>query len=182
MPPRQTVLPALAVLMTTAALSACTSPKDVETTFAPRCPRAQILADAADLTRYRMAASHDLTDMVLDGRITGVQGQCARGDDGQLNTTIRAGVTLTRGPAAQGRDAMAPMFVAVVRDGKVLDKAIYRLEAAFPSNTDQVQLVSNDVQLTLPVGPKLTGPDYSVYVGFQLTPDELAANRKRGPR
>jgi hypothetical protein len=182
MPPRPPVLPTFAVLLTTAALAACSSPKDVQTSFAPRCPRAQILADAADLTRYRTATSHDLTDMVLDGRITGVQGQCARGDDGQLNTTIRAGVSLTRGPAARGRDAMAPMFVAVVRNGEVLDKAIFRLEAQFPSNTDSLQLVSNDVNLTLPVGPKLSGPDYSVYVGFQLTPDELAANRKRGPR
>jgi hypothetical protein len=182
MQPRPTVLPTLAVLMTTAALSACSSPKDVQTSFAPRCPRAQILADAADLTRYRTATSHDLTDMVLDGRITGVEGKCERGDDGQLNTTVRAGVTLTRGPAAQGRDAMAPMFVAVVRNGEVLDKAIYRLDAAFPSNTDRLQLVSNDVTMTLPVGPKVTGPDYSVYVGFQLTQDELAANRKRGPR
>ncbi len=34
----------------------------------------------------------------------------------------------------------------------------------------------------VPVDDKLTGAAYSVLVGFQLTPTELAFNRRRGPR
>src|SRR6187397_768886 len=50
--------------------------------FPPACPRAAILGDAADLTRYRPEhagqGGQDLTDMVFDGRITGVSGKCVR--------------------------------------------------------------------------------------------------------
>ncbi len=150
-------------------------------TFPPACPGAGILADAADLTRYR-SGGQDLTDMVLDGRITGVSGNCTRSDKDHLAVTLMVSMQLTRGPAARGATPPVPFFVAVSEGGRVLDKQVYRIVPGFAANADTIRLTSDPVTLELPVGPDKRGSAYDVVAGFQLTPEELALNRRRGPR
>ena len=149
--------------------------------FAPACPDAAILRDAADLTRFR-GPGQDLTDMALDGRITGLQGKCTRDGRTAVLTTVTPTLELTRGPAAQGRTAELAYFVAVGQGDRVLDKQVFPLRAEFPPNTDRVRLSGDDVELRLPVKPGETAAAYRVLVGFQLTPEELALNRRRGAR
>jgi hypothetical protein len=170
---------ALALAATGAALAGCA--RAVSNQFPPACPHAGILADAADITRFR-PGGHDLTDMVLDGRITGVGGDCTREDGRTLKVTVHASVQLTRGPAAKGPVEDVPFFVAVSENGQLLDKQVYRIAPAFPRNSDTLSITTDDVSLTLPVSPDKPGSAYDLVVGFQLTPDELATNRRRGPR
>jgi hypothetical protein len=170
-------------------LAGCAGP--VTTTFPPDCPHAGVLADAADLTRYRAigqqaggtgTAGHDLTDMVLDGQITGVAGACSRASRRELDVTVAVSMRLTRGPAARGAVGDVPFFVAVTENGQVLDKQIYHVAPGFTANTDTVRLTSDTVSLNLPISPDKPGSAYDLVVGFQLTPDEVALNRRRGPR
>ena len=149
--------------------------------FAPACPTVAILRDAADLTRYR-GAGRDLTDAVLDGRVTGVNGTCKRDGADTVVTTVQVGIDLTRGPAAPGREAAVGYFVAVLDGERILDKQVFQLKAAFPANADRLRLSGDDVELRLPVTPKKTAAAYRVQVGFQLSPLELEVNRKRGRR
>ena len=149
--------------------------------FAPPCPTVAILRDAADLTRYR-GAGRDLTDAVLDGRITGLNGSCKRDGADTVVTTVQVGIELTRGPAAPGREATLAYFVAVLDGERILDKQVFQLRAAFPPNTDRLRLSGDDVELRLPVTPKKTAAAYRIQVGFQLSPLELEVNRKRGRR
>jgi len=149
--------------------------------FAPACPHVAILADAGDLTRFN-GRGQDVTDMVLDGRITGVGGDCERGDAGILVTNIAVALEITRGPAAQGSTADFGYFIAVSRNGTILDKKVYSEHAEFPSNVNRLKLTGDKVELRMPITPTMSGAAYNVLVGFQLTPDELALNRKRGPR
>jgi len=160
-----------------AAVAACSSPEK----FAPACPTVAILADAGDLTRYN-GRGQDLTDLVLDGRITGVSGKCQAGDEGILDTTISISLEITRGPAAQGRTSELAYFVAVTRNNAILNKKVYPLRADFPANTDRLRLASDEVQLLLPIPKGLSGAAYTVLVGFQLDQAELDLNRRRGPR
>lgn len=153
------------------------------TTFPPACPHTGILADAADLTRYRPGTpGHDLTDMVLDGRITGVSGNCSRAGSRQIEVNVSTSMTLVRGPAARGPVGDFQLFLAVSRDGQLLDKQVYQMVPSFGANSDTARLTSDPVKITLPVGPDNPGSAYDIVVGFQLTPDELAFNRRRGPR
>ena len=149
--------------------------------FAPACPQVAILSDGADLTAFR-AQGADLTDMVVDGRITGVSGKCALDDLTHLRTTISVNMDVARGPAARTRQADVTYFVSVSRGDAILDKRDYTLAVDFPRNSDRLRLTGDQVDLVLPVDDKLTGAAYSVLVGFQLTPDQLAFNRRRGPR
>ena len=173
-PPRRVAAAVLAPL----ALAGCGGDGEA---FAPACPGAAIVRDAADITRFR-GPSRDLTDMALDGRITGLQGKCTRGGRDAVLTTVTPALELTRGPAAQGRTAELAYFVAVGQGERILDKQVFALRAEFPPNTDRVRLSGDDVELRLPVKPGETAAAYRVLVGFQLTPEELELNRSRGPR
>ncbi len=149
--------------------------------FAPACPHTAILSDAADLTAFR-AAGTDLTDMVVDGRITGLNGKCSLDDLTHLRTVLNVNLEVIRGPAATGRQQPVSYFVSVSRGDTILAKQDYRLNVDFPRNSDRLRLTGEQIDLVVPVDDKLTGAAYSVLVGFQLTPTELAFNRRRGPR
>ena len=149
--------------------------------FAPPCPVPSIPRDLGDIHRFR-GAGRDITDSVLEGRITGLEGSCTR--DGRETTvaTISVGIELSRGPAAPGRTADIAYFVAVSEGDTILDKRVYTLRAEVPSNTDRLRLAGDQVELRLPVTPNKTATAYRVSIGFQLTPAEVELNRQRGPR
>jgi hypothetical protein len=149
--------------------------------FAPACPGAAIVRDAADLSRYH-GGQRDLVDTELEGRITGINGNCKRDGADTVVTTVQVGIELTRGPAAPGRRAELAYFVAVLDGESILDKQVFPLRAEFPPNADRLRLSGDDVELRLPVRENKTAAAYRIEVGFQLTPEELEANRSRGRR
>jgi len=149
--------------------------------FPPACPRPSILRDGADLYRYR-GGGRDLTDLVLQGRITGLGGDCKRNGPKEVLATVSVGMDLTRGPAATSRTADVAYFVAVTDGDQVLDKRVYPLRAEFSENTDRLRLSGDTVELHLPVTDTKTAASYQVTVGFQLTPTELDENRRRQNR
>jgi hypothetical protein len=164
------------------ALSACGGQDQAGPHFAPPCPQPVLIRPAEDLTRYN-GAGRDLTDMVLDGRITGLQGSCRLADKpGQLDVSVQVAMELARGPAAPSRALDVPYFVAVTEGEQILGKQTLTQHVEFPPNVDRVRVTSRTVTLRLPIGPQKSGAAYAVNVGFQLTPEELQQNRTRGPR
>ena len=149
--------------------------------FAPACPTAAIVRDGGNLRRYN-GPGQDLTDLVLEARITGLNGRCGRGGADAVLATVSVGIELTRGPAAPGRTAELAYFVAVSQGERILDKRVFPLAAEFPPNTDRVRLTGDDVELRLPTPGGADASAYRVQVGLQLTPEELEINRRRGTR
>jgi hypothetical protein len=150
--------------------------------FAPPCPRPAFLSDAASVDQYRPSdapgGQHDLTDLVLHGRVVALSGTCQPGDNkGQLATTVTMTVELTRGPAMQGRDTNVPAFLAVTDGNAILDKRIYPIQVTFPPNVDRLTLNSGELNLVLPITPAKSGAAYLILAGFQLSPDELRQTR-----
>ncbi|MCK8784057.1 hypothetical protein M0638_06650 [Roseomonas sp. NAR14] len=151
-----------------------------------RCPRIAILADAADLTQFRPGGGQDLTAMQVDGRMVGVSGQCDYAGRGReaLNVTLSVAIEAERGPAAEGRTADLPYFIAVTgRDERrILDKQPTVTTVRFGANTTRTTVRTDSMTIRLPLGDRHQAEDYTVLVGFQLTPEQLALNRRRGPR
>jgi hypothetical protein len=151
--------------------------------FAPACPRAGILGDAADLTRYREGGGRDITDLVLAGRILGVSGQCKPGDSKtQLETSMQVTLGVTRGPGMTQRQADLTVFVAVSDGDDILDKRLFPVHLEFPSNTDSIRITTEPVTMQLPISAQKSGAAYALTAGFQLTPEELELNRLRPQR
>ena len=149
----------------------------------PACPRPAILRDANDLQRFRGNGSgRDFLDTTLQGRITSINGSCTQDGSRAVVATVNVGIELSRGPAATGRTAEVAFFVAVSQGERVLDKQVYTLQAVFPENTDRLRLTGDSIDLRLPVSPTMKADSYQVTAGFQLTPEELEANRRRPAR
>ena len=172
---RLTSPPLLLILLATLLAGCGSSTKD---SFAPACPRAAILGDAADLTRYRDGGGRDLTDLVLAGRVLGLSGECQPGDTPrQLASSLLVSFQLTRGPAMTRRDADLSIFVAVSDGDQILDKKLFPVHVVFPSNIDTIRLTTDAIAMVLPISREKSGAAYTLTAGFQLTPEELAQNR-----
>ena len=146
--------------------------------FPPACPRPAILRDANDLQRFR-GNGRDFLDTALQGRVVSINGSCSPDGSRTVVTKLQVGLELTRGPAAVGRSTEVSFFVAVSRGDQVLDKQVYTIEATFPENTDRLRLTGDSVELRLPVTKEQKADTYQITAGFQLTPAELEANRRR---
>ena len=176
-PPRRAAAILLAGLV--ASLAGCAPGKDE---FPPVCPHADLLWQAADLSRYRdesAGASQDLRNLVVAARVVGIPAKCRQGDSArQLAADVGFTMQLTRGPAMQGRAVDVPYFLAATEGGRILDKKIYPAHVVFPPNVDQVTWTADPVPMVFPVSPTKSGAAYTVLAGFQLTEQELALNRR----
>ena len=161
----------------TLVLAACeTAPK-----FPPACPSLALLRDAADLTRYS-PGGHDIRALTVDARITGAPATCSFDTSSKVKATLQVDFRVTRGPAASGRGIALPYFVAVTQGGRILDEQDYVVAGAFPASSSEVDLKGEQGPVLLPITKDRSAAAYQVYVGFRLSPDELAINRQRGPR
>lgn len=158
-------------------LAACGNSSDVR--VAPACPQLAIVKEAADLVRTN-GRGQDITDLVLDARITAVPASCKLGPKNTVEAELRVAVELVRGPAAQGRRVNVPYFIAVTdSQDRLLDKQEYSFQGDFPVNVDRVNTAGQPVTLAIPTSAERPASSFRVYVGFALTPEEVAANRAR---
>jgi hypothetical protein len=148
--------------------------------FAPLCPSVQLIPALADVTRYAgPGPTHDVTELIVQGRVTAVNGSCSAGDDAStLPAKVTVTISIRRGPAMKGRDVDVPVFLAVTEGDTVRDKQVFPLHVSFPENVEQLTFTSPPIELDLPVSKDVSGPSYAVIAGFQLSADELAANRQ----
>jgi hypothetical protein len=150
------------------------------TDFAPVCPNARLIPALADVSRYAgPGPTHDLTDLIVQARVASVNGKCQAGDDkSMLSTTVQVSISVQRGPAMKGREADVQVFLAVTEGETVRDKKVFPVHIVFPPNVDRLMIGSGDIDLGLPVSREKSGASYGIIAGFQLSPDELAANRR----
>jgi len=167
-------------------LAACGGGSSAPPQGAAPCPRVVILADGAELTRYRAGQARDLTAMVLDARIAGFLTNCdfASRQRDVLDVRVTPIFGAERGPAAEGRVAELPWFVAlsIAADEEVLARVPGTTRITFPPNVPRTQASGQPVLLSMPITGGRRASDYVVRVSFQLTPEELALNRSRGVR
>lgn len=149
------------------------------------CPRIAILADGADLTRYREGAVPDLGSMTFDARLIGFRASC---DYNRGRTAVVVSVAgifdVERGPGGGGqRGTNVPWFVIVTDagDGQVIDRQDFVTPVTFEGNTSRVRVQSRPVALSLPADERLV-ENHTVRLSFQLTHEQLEANRRRGVR
>lgn len=177
MPLPRLAAPAL-LAMTLPMFASCAPKGDA---FPPACPRADLLWEAADLTRYvdtAAAANQDVRGLVLSGRFLGIPAKCQAGSrPTEVTADVGVVIQLARGPAMQGRVVDVPFFLAVTEGGRILDKQNYQAHITFPPNVDNFTYTSESVHMIFPVDATKSAAVYTVLAGFQLTPAELDYNR-----
>jgi hypothetical protein len=172
-------VPVLGVSFLLLSLSGCGPARNA---FPPVCPSFHMVPALADLTRYAgPGPAHDLPDLVLQARVVKLDGSCEPGDEpSELHTKVQVTLSIQRGPAMNGREADVPVFVAVTEGENVRDKKVFPVHLTFPPNVDRMTGTSAEIDMVMPISATISGASYGIIAGFQLSPDELAANRRAG--
>ncbi|WP_120006421.1 hypothetical protein [Teichococcus vastitatis] len=174
---------ALAALLALSGCGGSGAPADPLRNAQAPCPNIGILSDAAELTRFRQGGGQDLTAMELNASLIGFEAKCDYAPErAGLDVTLTPRFTAERGPAASGRGASIPYMVAVL-DGQqhILSREAYNLQVAFPANVSRAQSQDEELSIRIPGTPQAAAGK-NILLGFVLSPEELALNRRRGPR
>jgi len=70
-----------------------------------------------------------------------------------------------------------PYFVAIISNGQVIAKEVFELKLPFEKGEHKVMVKENIAHIDIPIASGHAAEDYSVTIGFQLTPEQAAYNR-----
>ena len=154
----------LAALASLALLAACGSDSSPLSSGAQApCPNVVILAEGADMTRFRAGASGDLTALTADARIAGFEANCDYAGRARTELTLRVTprFDVERGPAAEGRTLDIPWFVALsdAGDRSLLDRQAFTSRATFGPNVVRTTIQGQTARLSLPLEEGRHGTD-----------------------
>jgi hypothetical protein len=164
-------------------LGACASDEDEDT--AP-CPAAKVMAQPSELTRYRDGPGRDPTDVRFEARMMRVHGECGyHADGGEIEVELDVTMDILRGPALEDGKVSYRYFVAVgewvsaeATEPVVHSRESFAVETVIPAG--RRGLSYNDVlEISIPRPDDRDVRNYVIYLGFELTRDELKHNRDR---
>ncbi|MHA1598346.1 MAG: hypothetical protein ACTSV1_06450 [Alphaproteobacteria bacterium] len=170
------------VVLLAVVLSGCQNTADV---IIPSCPGASILDETSTLTRFKQGSGRDLIDIDFEAEIIGISGGCRFDIDddtgtGNIEMSVRTTFKLTRGTAnADARATLRYFVVLTDAASAVIDKQVFPYEAEFLNNRTVITDEDAPIKLNIPIRSGQTGEDFRVFVGFQLSRDELLYNRDR---
>jgi hypothetical protein len=142
------------------------------------CPYVKVLYDAARYVEFKdnreASASVGYT-----GEIQGVSAACAYKDAQPIKVQMQVLFNLGRGPAATGSHKVYRYWVAVThRNQGVIAKEYFDMPVSFPAGHDRVAITETLGNITIPRNDiKVSGANFEVLVGFDVTPEMAAFNR-----
>ena len=147
------------------------------------CSRAMILGDAEQMIRFRDGPGRDILDISYSGRLTRVFTDCEyemnKDRTGVMAVRVYVAVEAERGPA--NRDRIAPYrYFVTLTDAKrePVAKNVFELTARFPGNVSRMVLTDDTVEMKVPIRAGQSGQNFTVFVGFQLSDEQLEFNRR----
>ena len=140
----------------------------------PPCPYAASLNNADRLVRFT-GAGHDLTDVAFDAKIAKITGDCGVNEN-LISVTMKIDFVAQRGQALSGDQAPFSYIVAILDPaGQVIARQVFATGIVFSGKPRAG--ISEELDQEIPLQAGYRAQDYQIYVGFELTKDELAYNR-----
>ena len=149
----------------------------LSSTVAPAsCPVVSKIGDAAKLIRFAPGGGEELNNIAFEAGIMDITGGCSTADNG-IKVDMTADFLAAKGPADTEGKASFEYFVAVVGQGdKVLAREQFASEIQFLATKGR-NGIKESLEESIPLAKGQMGSDFNIYIGFVLTPDELAYNR-----
>ncbi|MFC7291053.1 hypothetical protein [Hirschia litorea] len=141
------------------------------------CPVAASLYDAS--RKVQLHGSEVFSNVGYTGEITGVSSFCRYVGDDPIRMEVTLDFAFGRGPAAEGMSHDYNYFVSVTRRGQaVIEKETFPLKVTFPKGADRVTATETIEHIVIPrADSSISGSNFEVLVGFELTDAELEFNR-----
>ncbi len=142
------------------------------------CPFVKVLYDAARYVEFKDNAEAS-ANAVFTGEIENVASACAYKTSDPIHLRVQVLFEFGRGPQATSNRKVYRYWVAVTdRNNAVLDKAFFDLPVTFPGGQDRVTQSELVDGITIPrADAKVSGANFEVLVGFEVTPQMAAFNR-----
>ncbi len=143
------------------------------------CPYVKVLYDASRYVEFKdgkeSAAATGFT-----GEIQGISSGCAYKSDEPINMRVEILFQLGRGPQAADPHHNYRYWVAVTeRNQAVIAKEYFDLPISFQAGQDRVFATETLNTITIPrADAKVSGGNFEVLVGFDVTPEMAAFNRE----
>lgn len=167
----------LFVVLGALVLAACGSDGDVGGS-AGLCPQTAILDDPSQIVRFKPDTEKGPGDLLFHMRLKTFSGECEF-DEKEIAVDLRIAMEALRGPANEKGRAGFTYFVAVLGlDRKILVRQEFPMIVEFDGNDTQVNF-SEEITVYIPRRKNDSTADYLVYLGYEMTPEELAYNRRR---
>ena len=145
------------------------------------CPTTGVLTDATKIVQFTPGSAEDISNVLVAGEIVNTSSGCIYRKSG-LTAGVGIAIQMQTGQAgARARQVTykLPYFVALTdANDRVLEKTFYEATLRLRDDTVAQKLETvDDIRISLDEGQ--TGADFRVIVGFQLTPQQLAYNRRK---
>lgn len=142
------------------------------------CPFVKTLYDAARYVEFK-GGQEASAAVGFTGEIQGVTAACAYKSDDPITVSMNLLFELGRGPTAEGSSKTYRYWVAVTdRNREVLAKKTFELPVSFPAGQDRVYKSEEVKGIVIPrATPTVSGANFEVLVGFEVTPAMAAFNR-----
>ena len=139
------------------------------------CPKVGIVRELQEVTQFR-AGGKDMADVTSRAALTDYTGNCEYGSDG-VTVNLNLFVLAERGPALQGSQATYRYFVAVSRPDEEtpVSKSEFETTVEFPKGQTRV-VTKEELTPRIPLPKDVNAKNWTVLVGFQLTPEQLNFN------
>jgi len=150
----------------------------------PECPEIAIVQDLAELTLFAPGPGRDLTDVTLEARVVEFGGFCNTDFDedkgtGEVEVDLEVLFQATRGPASTVRSAKVTYFIAIAdRNENIFARETFESDLEFEGNRNRIAYVEELTQ-TIPLRDGKLGENFKVFIGFQLSDEQLVYNRNK---
>lgn len=141
------------------------------------CPVAGALYDVSRLVEVGEPERHE--NVGFTGEIEGVHGFCRYVGKDPITMELDIDFAFGKGPKADGDQKTYSYFIAVTRrDRSVLAKQDFSVNVKFPKGRTVVRQTEKIDGIVIPrATPTVSGTNFEVITGFDLTPEQLAYNR-----
>ncbi|MBP2158693.1 MULTISPECIES: Tat pathway signal sequence domain protein [Asticcacaulis] len=142
------------------------------------CPYVKVLYDAARYHEFK--DNREATSAAMwTGEINGVTSDCAYKGSDPIEVAMDIGFSLGRGPQADGQTKTYRYWVAVTeKDATVLAKQWFDLPVTFAPGQQRTDVNTRLDGIVIPrADVSVSGSNFEVLVGFEVTPQMAAFNR-----
>jgi len=146
------------------------------------CPKVISAPDAARVSLFNPGAGHTARDVSVSARIDSADNKCSR--EGEHGVTVFSEINFYAERARPTTEsASLPYFVAVMDATRnVVAQESFTLNVKFLPAEGYRMLPAEKITTHLPLKTAAAGDSFTLIVGFQLTPEQLAFNRAQHPQ
>lgn len=143
------------------------------------CPLMGVLYDNSRLVSFVGPDQNRYANINFTGEMQGVRGLCRYVDTDPITMNLEIDMAFGRGPASTADRQTYRYWVAVTRRGRApIEKAYFDVDVRWGRGEQVVSRTERIDHIVIPrANAEVSGENFEILVGFELTPEQLQFNR-----